>query len=300
MSKFYAVRKGKKTGVFETWKECEEQVKGFSGAQYKSFTDYESAEEYLNNSSHTTIDVLNKNVLKVYVDGSYSKTKNAAGFGCVFVDNNKVINTISKRVAINPEENLWNVSAEIEGALEAVRWSIENDIDQLIIFYDYEGLKNWFDGSWKANKETTQSYVKKMKEYANSIKIHFTKVKAHSGDTYNDMADELAKLALDKEVGTKEFLNKDAESIIQISLSEFEKITGDVQDENCLIELRGFKFNDSILNKLAKNIWKKKKNKIKDLKKVKIRFDVKTLIIKISFESVEGTKLDTKIKLVGE
>ena len=35
--KIYAVRKGRKTGIFQTWDETKEQVDGFSGAEYKSF-----------------------------------------------------------------------------------------------------------------------------------------------------------------------------------------------------------------------------------------------------------------------
>jgi ribonuclease HI len=35
--KFYVVWRGRKTGVFSTWTECEEQVKGFTGAEYKAF-----------------------------------------------------------------------------------------------------------------------------------------------------------------------------------------------------------------------------------------------------------------------
>jgi ribonuclease HI len=35
--KFYVVWKGRKTGVFSTWAECEAQVKGFTGAEYKAF-----------------------------------------------------------------------------------------------------------------------------------------------------------------------------------------------------------------------------------------------------------------------
>jgi len=35
--KFYVVWKGHKPGVFETWAECQKQVSGFSGAEYKSF-----------------------------------------------------------------------------------------------------------------------------------------------------------------------------------------------------------------------------------------------------------------------
>jgi ribonuclease HI len=48
--KFYAVKKGKKTGIFESWEECEEQVKGFSGAEYKKFGRKDMAEEYMNES----------------------------------------------------------------------------------------------------------------------------------------------------------------------------------------------------------------------------------------------------------
>ena len=35
--KYYVVWKGRKTGIFTTWAECEKQVKGFIGAQYKAF-----------------------------------------------------------------------------------------------------------------------------------------------------------------------------------------------------------------------------------------------------------------------
>lgn len=35
--KYYVVWKGRKTGVFKTWADCEKQVKGFVDAQYKAF-----------------------------------------------------------------------------------------------------------------------------------------------------------------------------------------------------------------------------------------------------------------------
>lgn len=42
--KFYVVWKGKKTGIFTSWAECEKQVKGFVNAQYKSFDTRKEAE----------------------------------------------------------------------------------------------------------------------------------------------------------------------------------------------------------------------------------------------------------------
>jgi len=41
--KYYVVWKGLKTGVFDSWKECEAQIKGVDGAVYKSFPDLEEA-----------------------------------------------------------------------------------------------------------------------------------------------------------------------------------------------------------------------------------------------------------------
>ena len=41
MAKYYAVKKGRKIGIFSTWEECESMVKGFKGALYKSFSSLE-------------------------------------------------------------------------------------------------------------------------------------------------------------------------------------------------------------------------------------------------------------------
>ena len=46
-SKFYIVWSGKSPGVYASWKECEEQVKGVEGAKYKSFDTREEAEKAL-------------------------------------------------------------------------------------------------------------------------------------------------------------------------------------------------------------------------------------------------------------
>lgn len=43
--KYYAVWKGHHPGVFESWDDCKAQIKGFEGAQYKSFETFESAKQ---------------------------------------------------------------------------------------------------------------------------------------------------------------------------------------------------------------------------------------------------------------
>ena len=44
--KFYAVKVGKVPGIYSTWSECEEQVKGFPSASYKSFATLSEAENF--------------------------------------------------------------------------------------------------------------------------------------------------------------------------------------------------------------------------------------------------------------
>jgi len=45
--KFYAVRKGRKTGVYKTWAECQAQTKGFSCAMFKSFPTMGEAQSFV-------------------------------------------------------------------------------------------------------------------------------------------------------------------------------------------------------------------------------------------------------------
>ncbi len=48
--KYYVVWKGRKTGIFTSWAECEKQVKGFVGAQFKAFeSEAEADAAYLAN-----------------------------------------------------------------------------------------------------------------------------------------------------------------------------------------------------------------------------------------------------------
>jgi len=42
--KFYVVWKGRKTGIFTSWAECEKQVKGFVASEYKAFGSLKEAE----------------------------------------------------------------------------------------------------------------------------------------------------------------------------------------------------------------------------------------------------------------
>lgn len=44
---FYSVSRGYRPGIYVTWEECEQQVKGYSGARHKSFRSYVEAERFI-------------------------------------------------------------------------------------------------------------------------------------------------------------------------------------------------------------------------------------------------------------
>lgn len=51
---FYAVAKGRSVGVYQSWAECEAQVKGFSGARYKKFDTASSAQDFISAGGGTS------------------------------------------------------------------------------------------------------------------------------------------------------------------------------------------------------------------------------------------------------
>jgi viroplasmin and RNaseH domain-containing protein len=44
---YYAVKRGYNYGLYFNWPDCERQVRGYSGAQFKGFQRKEDAENYL-------------------------------------------------------------------------------------------------------------------------------------------------------------------------------------------------------------------------------------------------------------
>lgn len=206
MANFYAVKQGRKPGVYNTWAQCEEQIKGFSGAKYKKFTSLEEAEIFagiideknnMDKDEQLEKSKEEQDTLYAYVDGSFNNKEKVAGYGLVLVKNEQVIFKDLGAFRSMEMNESKNVFGEIRGALKAVELAIANDFKDITIVYDYMGIECWAKGDWKANKVLTRDYKEFMQKYMKKINIKFKKVKAHSGeDKYNDMADLLAKKAV--------------------------------------------------------------------------------------------------------
>ena len=208
--KYYAVAVGKSglPMILESWDSCKAEVIGCKGAIYKSFPTKEEAVEFINlhqgNSQGPTTKKVKSNIqvevpegIAVYVDGSFMIDKGNYSYGLVVIRDDEVL---YEDCGIGYDEeaiSLRNVSGEVLGAMKAVEYSLNQGYDEITICFDYQGVESWALGTWKRNNRVTQGYHEFMKDKMKEIKINFRKIKGHSGDKYNDMADRLAKRALE-------------------------------------------------------------------------------------------------------
>ena len=192
--KFYAVKTGRKPGIYLSWDACKAQITGFSGAVYKGFEMEDEARLFLSDSRIEKEP--SEDALVAYVDGSYNVATKEFSYGMVLLEAGKVIAKECEKSNDASLAAMRNVAGEIKGAEAAMRYAKEHDRKELVIYHDYEGIAKWCLGEWKANKEGTKAYKAFYDAVSRQIQITFVKVKGHSGDTYNEMADQLAKQAL--------------------------------------------------------------------------------------------------------
>ena len=199
-SKLYAVRRGRKTGIFNSWAQCKAQIDGFSGAVYKSFPTLAEAEAYLAGGSAAQVDGGAQEIKAeaiAYVDGSYNQATKEFSYGAVIFYQGQTL-TFAQKFQDAELAEMRNVAGEIKGAERAMQFCLDEGISSLAIYHDYEGIASWCTGAWQAKKAGTQAYRDFYQMARQKVQITFVKDKGHSGVAYNEMADQLAKNALAK------------------------------------------------------------------------------------------------------
>ena len=211
--KFYAVKKGRKPGIYMSWDACKAQVMGFPNARYKGFKTKAEAEAFLNPDANELMQI-DEDTLVAYVDGSYDHSQKRFSYGMVLMHDG-VERYFAYPYADKELTTMRNVAGEIKGSEAAMRFAKENGYKKLAIHYDYEGIQKWCTGEWAAKKEGTQDYQRIYEEMKQYVQIKFVKVKGHSNDKYNDYADMLAKSALG--IGDGSFEKKEDQEWIKVT-----------------------------------------------------------------------------------
>lgn len=196
--KYYAVIKGRgvENKIYTTWDECSSVVKGFKGAKYKSFTSEYEAKSYLQTGLKTTLKEdgkYDKSILHAYVDGSYNKDLEQYGSGIAYVFRGVLYEIDSFANSPVGESNSWQIEGELMASLRVMEECKSANIKDIVIFHDYEGVAAHALGTWKRGTQLSEMYYNMMQDYMKDINVTFVRTKAHTGDIFNEIADELAK-----------------------------------------------------------------------------------------------------------
>lgn len=200
----YAVKEGNAVGKFYTWNECKSAIEGFPRPVFKKFRTDEEADAFLEERDYiwdTYIAPYTRpDTAVAFVDGSFFEN-GEYGSGVLLVNPLKGTKTaLQYRGNAERYRVHRNVSGEIFAVLSAVSYCKKNQIKNLTINYDYIGIEKWATGEWKSQSELTDYYASYCRNNAKAVNLTFVKVKGHSNNKYNDIADELAKGAIRNEI----------------------------------------------------------------------------------------------------
>ncbi len=213
--KFYAVKRGRKTGLYTVWAECAAQVKGFQGAVYKGFMTENEARAWLGGAdaraeqpraaaemaapSAPDADYI------IHTDGSCLRNPGGAG-GWAAVIETAATGAVEEKSGGDPETT--NNRMELTAALMAL--SAVPEGARVALYTDSQYLKNAFTKFWlpawkkrgwkKADGEPVLNqdlWVQLDAAFA-ARQVQFHWVKGHAGNPRNERCDALARAEAEK------------------------------------------------------------------------------------------------------
>jgi viroplasmin and RNaseH domain-containing protein len=191
--KYYGVKNGRTSGVFDNWSDCKQQIDKFPNAIFKSFPTEQEAQDYFHDTTKVQIPADELQApLDIFVDGSYYQSRYSWAFAVY--EGDKLIFVNSGVGQDEEAAKMNNVAGELAAAVEAMKWAEENKRHPIMIHHDYSGIAAWAEGSWKAKNPFTEAYAKFAS--ARLSWISFTKVVGHTGVAGNELVDKLAGAAL--------------------------------------------------------------------------------------------------------
>ena len=222
--KYYAVARGRATGIFSTWfgsGNAEEQVRGFAGARFKGFPSVEEARSWLQEqqsvthhkkqpdrkprsaapSQQTTPDPsMHQTDVVIYTDGGCSCNPGPGGYGAVILAGGK------RRELSGGFKHTTNNRMELMACIVALR-SVKPGASVLVHSdsqYVVNGISKGWAAKWRAqgwmrNKNDAAENYDLWQELLDAcarLNVRFVWVKGHAGNEENECCDQLATQAL--------------------------------------------------------------------------------------------------------
>ena len=186
--------------IVDTWAECQKYIKGVKGAKYKSFEDIIDAKKFLSDGDGMLKkgkDSYPMDCLHIYVDGSYNITTEKYAYALVAVKDNIVEYIENGKSEDNSNKSIRQIAGELEATVRGVEYALSQNEKRVVIFHDYAGIAHHATGFWERKEQSSIDYYNKMRSLMDKgIEVIFVKVDSHTGDLYNEIADEKCKEAL--------------------------------------------------------------------------------------------------------
>jgi len=130
ITELYIVNTNKIVGVLTVLDVNDNQIKVLQDAGYKLFPNEKSALNYIAS--------LGSKKASIYVDGSFNNTTQKIGSGVVIVENDKIIQTISKKYNNKQWSAMQNVAGELFTCIEGINYAKNAGYNDITVYYDFK------------------------------------------------------------------------------------------------------------------------------------------------------------------
>lgn len=217
VGKFYAVKKGRKTGIFTTWAECQKQVFGFPKAEFKSFISKQEADDWLKEIKSSNENRRKSYSVIVYTDGGsrnhgnkkgehVKKNDKAAWAYLIKYQGSIISDTDGEYGSTN---NRMEIMALKKALLDLKQRELQNEKILVVLDSKYvldaitkRWLQSWEKNGWKTsagtgvkNKELWMEISRLLPEFPN---LDYQWTKGHANDEGNNLVDELLNKTMDQ------------------------------------------------------------------------------------------------------
>lgn len=193
MEYYYAVKRGKRKGVFKSLSACMDQVKGFPDAVFKRCDTAEEAEEFIYENPVTA---LKKTDCTAYVGGTYNPLSQAYIAAVLFkVDDKteniyKLFNTFETRddnLFSDKDSDMFSVSeyefseltdcaGEVMATILAISYAISIRCKSITIFHTKACVGAWPLNIWSTDNLSSAIYKRYIDSVKSLIDIQFFKI----------------------------------------------------------------------------------------------------------------------------
>ena len=200
MQKYYAIKNGRKTGIFTQWSGsngAETQVKSFPKALFKSFTSEADANKWLNEqSSNVTDNNTKKNIIEIFTDGACSGNPGPGGYAAIIRKQGKDIELYAGfKLTTNNRMELMACIAALEYLEDVSDVIVFSDSKYIVDAVEKGWAQKWKQNNWMRNKRDKAENSDLWGKLLSLIETHrviFKWVRGHNGHPENERCDFLA------------------------------------------------------------------------------------------------------------